>query len=263
MATEKINLSDLKKMIISEAEKIISLGDPFEVDMNKMTNPGNSTGEALVMTKEKGGFVKKDASPKVAKNIEDTEEPLEVDMNEMDADQGHDEQIAAAVKVDAAGSKKTGASVEGMHNASFESKDKNPSTASSAPFEEREEKVEMNSQDKADDSGAKTYVEAGSELSKGASTGQHKANFSEKAQNERETAERIAQGIQLPESFKNKADLLSFINEEAKKISALLEDSVNEMYDFNSCVEDKMAEGYSQYQAENECSYGGVFPNKE
>jgi len=223
MATEKLNLSELKKMIISEAEKIMSLGDPLSVDMNKMTNLGNSTGDALVMAREKGGFVKKSAAPEAAENIDDTEEPLEVDMNEMDDDQGHDEQIAAAVKVDAAGSKKKGASVEGMHNADFESKDKNLSTASSAPYEDREEKVEMNSQDKADAGGAKTYVEPGAELHKGASTGQHAAKFSEKAQNERETAERIAQGIQLPESFKNKADLLNFINEEAKKVSSLVE----------------------------------------
>jgi hypothetical protein len=222
MATEKLNLSELKKMIISEAEKIISLGDPLDIDMNKMTSPGNSTGDALVMTKGTGGFVKKSAAPEAAENIDDTEEPLEVDMNEMDGDQGHDEQIAAAVKVDAASSTKKGASVEGMKNSNFESKDKNPSTASSTPFEERKEKVEMNSQDKATDDGAKTYVEAGAELHKGASTGQHKANFSEKAQNEKETAERIAQAIQLPESFKNKADLINFINEEAKKLSEIL-----------------------------------------
>ncbi len=222
MATEKLNLSELKKMIISEAEKIMSLGDPLSVDMNKMTNPGNSTGDALVMTKEKGGFEKKSAAPDAAENIEDTEEPLDVDMNEMDDDQGHDEQIAAAVKVDAASSTKKGPSVEGMKNSDFESKDKNPSTASSTPFEERKEKVEMNSQDKADEGGAKTYVEPGAELHKGASTGQHAAKFSEKAQNEKETAERIAQGIQLPESFKNKAELINFINEEAKKLSETL-----------------------------------------
>jgi hypothetical protein len=223
MATEKLNLSELKKMIISEAEKIMSLGDPLNADMNKMTNPGNSTGEALVMAKEKGGFVKKDATPKAAENIEEVEDTADVDMNDRDNDQGHDEQISAAVKVDAASSTKKGASVEGMKNSNFESKDKNPSTASSTPFEERKEKVEMNSQDRADESGAKTYVEAGAELHNGASTGQHKASFSEKAQNEKETAERIAQGIQLPESFKNKAELINFINEEAKKVSALLE----------------------------------------
>lgn len=222
MATEKLNLSELKKMIIAEAEKIMSLGDPLNADMNKMTNPGNSNGDALVMAKENGGFTKKSDAPKAAENIEEVEDTIDVDMNDRDNDQGHDEQIAAAVKVDAASSTKKGASVEGMKNSNFESKDKNPSTASSTPFEERKEKVEMNSQDKADNSGAKTYVEPGSELHNGASTGQHAAKFSEKAQNEKETAERIATGIQLPESFKNKADLLNFINEEAKKLSNVL-----------------------------------------
>jgi hypothetical protein len=228
MATEKLNLSELKKMIISEAEKIMSLGDPLNADMNKMTNPGNSTGDALVMSREKGGFVKKGAAPKAAENIEEVEDTIDVDMNDRDNNQGHDEQIAAAVKVDAASSTKKGASVEGMKNSNFESKDKNPSTASSTPFEERKEKVEMNSQDKADNSGAKTYVEPGAELHKGASTGQHTAKFSEKAQNEKETAERIAQGIQLPESFKNKSELLNFINEEANKLSnALVSETKN------------------------------------
>jgi len=250
MATEKLNLSELKKMIISEAEKIMSLGDPLNADMNKMTNPGNSTGDALVMSREKGGFVKKGAAPKAAKNIEEVEDTIDVDMNDRDNDQGHDEQIAAAVKVDAASSTKKGASVEGMKNSNFESKDKNPSTTSSAPFEERKEKVEMNSQDKADNSGAKTYVEPGSELNRGASTGQHAAKFSEKAQNEKETAERIATGIQLPESFKNKSELINFINEEAKKLSNSLseemkeESMLKEFTSWDQCMDETNDEGY-------------------
>jgi hypothetical protein len=251
MATEKLNLSELKKMIISEAEKIMSLGDPLNADMNKMTNPGNSTGDALVMAREKGGFVKKGAAPKAAKNIEEVEDTIDVDMNDRDNDQGHDEQIAAAVKVDAASSTKKGASVEGMKNSNFESKDKNPSTASSTPFEERKEKVEMNSQDKADNSGAKTYVEPGSELNRGASTGQHAAKFSEKAQNEKETAERIATGIQLPESFKNKSELINFINEEAKKLSSLLSEEMKEESMINEMSEDECIAFYTEQGHEN------------
>ena len=221
MAKEQINLKELEKMIISEAERIMSLGDPFEVEMNKMTNPGNSDGDSLVSVKEKGGFVKKSAAPEKAENIEDTEEPLELDMNDSE-DQGHDEEISAAVKVDAASSTKNGESTKGQHNADFDSKKNNPSVKSSEPFEERKENVDMNSQDKSVDDGAKVYAEAGAELNKGASTGQHKATFSEKAKNEKETAERIAKGIQLPESFKNKKELINFINEEAKKIANLL-----------------------------------------
>jgi hypothetical protein len=67
-------------MIISEAEKIMSLGDPLNANMNKMTNPGNSTGDALVMAREKGGFVKKGAAPKAAKNIEEVEDTIDVDI---------------------------------------------------------------------------------------------------------------------------------------------------------------------------------------
>lgn len=223
MATKNLNLKDLERMIISEAEKIMSLGDPLEVDMNKMSDKlGNSDGDSLVAIKEKGGFVKKSAAPEKQENIEETEESLEVEMNELDEDQGHDEEISAAVKVDAASSTKNGESTKGQHNADFDSKKGNPSTASSEPFEERKDKVDMNSQDKAVDDGAKVFAEAGSEMNNGASTGQHKATFSEKAKNEKETAERIAKGIQLPEGFKNKSELLSFINEEAKKLSELI-----------------------------------------
>ena len=76
----------------------------------------------------------------------------------------------------------------------------------------------MNAMDKAGEEGAKTYVEAGAESKEG----QPKANFSETAKNEKEKTEAIAKAIQLPESFKNKKDLMNFINEEAKKISKLL-----------------------------------------
>lgn len=223
MATEKINLKDLERIIIAEAEKMLSLGDPMEAEMNQMDNElGNSKGDSLVKAKEKGGFEKKSSAPKADENIEETEEATEVEMNELDGDQGHDEKIAAAVKVDASKATKSGPSIEGQHKAKFDSKSENPSTSSSEPFEERKTKVEMNSEDKEGEEGAKTYVEPGSEMNKGMSKGQHKANFSEKAKNEKETAERIAQGIQLPESFKNKTDLINFINEEAKKLSKLI-----------------------------------------
>jgi hypothetical protein len=76
----------------------------------------------------------------------------------------------------------------------------------------------MNSMDETKDEGAKTYVEAGSKDS----TGQPDAKFSEEAKNEKETKEKIAKAIQLPESFKNKQEMLKFINEEAKKIAKML-----------------------------------------
>lgn len=224
-STNRMTKQELQQYIISEAMKMLNAGDALEVDMNTMDKEVGSDGNpgtALVKSKEKGGFEKKSDAPEAAENIDTTEEATEVEMNQNDSEGGSDEKVAAAVKVDAASSTKKGESIEGMHNAKFDSKDKNPSTESSEPFEERKEKVEMNSMDEAKEDGAKTYVAPGSEMSKGHSKGQAKANFSEEAKNEKETAERIAKGIQLPETFKNKKELVNFINEEAKKLSKLI-----------------------------------------
>jgi hypothetical protein len=222
---KQITKQELQKYIIAEAMKMLNAGDAMDVEMNqndKEVGSDGNPGTALVKTKEKGGFEKKSDAPAKAENIEDTEEATDVKMNQNDKEGGSDEKVAAAVSVEAAGSTKKGASVEGMKNANFESKDKNPSTAVSAPFEEKEGEVKMDKMDKVIDDGAKTYVEAGADMSKGASTGQAKANWSETAKNEKEKADAIAKGIQLPEGFKNKSELLKFINEEAKKISKLL-----------------------------------------
>jgi hypothetical protein len=222
---KQITKSELQKYIISEAMKMLNAGDAMDVEMNqndKEVGSDGNPGTALVKTKEKGGFEKKSDAPAAAENIEDTEEATEVTMNQNAKEGGSDEKISAAVKVDAASSTKKGDSIEGMHNADFESKTKGPSTEASTPFEEKKENVEMNSMDEAKDDGAKTFVQPGADMSKGASTGQAKASWSETAKNEKEKAEAIAKAIQLPESFKGKTDLLNFINEEAKKISKLL-----------------------------------------
>ena len=222
---KQITKQELQKYIISEAMKMLNAGDAMEVEMNqndKEVGSDGKPGTALVKTKEKGGFEKKSEAPAAADNIEETEEATEVEMNQNDKEGGSDEKIAAAVGVEAASSTKKGGSVEGMHNANFESKEKGPSTDASTPFEEKKEKVEMNSMDEATEGGAKTFVQPGADMTKGASTGQAKANWSETAKNEKEKADAIAKAIQLPEGFKNKADLLNFINEEAKKISKLL-----------------------------------------
>lgn len=215
---KKMSISELQKYIISEATKLINAGDTMDVEMNSMDKEVGSDG-ALVKTKEKGGFEKKTEAPKAAENIETTEETTEVKMNQNDKEDGSDGKVAAAVEVEAAGSTKKGDSVEGMHNAKFESKDETPSTDASTPFEEKVEKIDMKAMDKdIDDNGTKTFVEPGAKDA----TGQAKAKFSEEAKNEKEKAEAIAKGIQLPESFKNKKEMLEFIQEEAKKISKLL-----------------------------------------
>ncbi len=224
-SSRQITKSELQKYIISEAMKMLNAGDAMDVDMNqndKEVGSDGNPGTALVKVKEKGGFEKKSSAPAAADNIEETEEAMDVDLNQNDKELGSDGKVAAAVSVEAGSGTKKGDSIEGMKNANFESKDKNPSTASSTPFEERKEKVDMNAMDKTTDDGAKTYVEAGSDMSKGDSTGQAKANWSEAAKNEKEKAEAIAKAIQLPETFKNKKELLGFINEHAKKLSSVL-----------------------------------------
>jgi hypothetical protein len=224
-SSKKLTKDELKKYVISEAMKILQVGDAMEVKMNTMDKEVGSDGKdatALVKIKEKGGFEKKLEAPDAAENIDTEKESMEVKMNQNDKEGGSDEKVAAAVSVDAASSTKKGDSVEGMHNADFESKEKGPSTDASKPFEEKKEKVDMNSMDKPGEDGAKTFVEAGADMSKGHSTGQAKANYSEEAKNEKEKAEAIAKAIQLPENFKNKKDLMNFIKEEAEKLAKLI-----------------------------------------
>jgi len=229
---DKITISteDLKRLIKEEAskflkeeaDKIIDAGDTMDVDMNQLDRVDNSDGSAFTKNTD-GKFEKKKA------NMENAELPTDVKMNQKDNDQGHDEKIAAAVKVDAANSTKKGTSdnphIEGMKNGNFESKKGNQSTKSSTPFEDRKDTVNMNSEDKnTDDVGAKTYVEAGGDVTGGEkhTTGQKKAVSKEKAPESKDSYERIAKGIELPETFKSKKELIEFINENAKKASKLL-----------------------------------------
>ena len=225
-----ISAEDLKKLIKEEASKILKkeannitdAGDSMDVDMNQMDRVDNSDGSAFTKSTGAGNFEKKKA------NMSNEELPIDVKMNKNDKDQGHDEKIATAVKVDAANSSKKGSAdnphIEGMKNSNFDSKKGNQSTKSSTPFEDRKDKVDMNSQDKEGDKGAKTYVEAGGDI-KGRekhTTGQKKADSKEKAPDSKDSYERIAKGIELPEGFKNKKELLDFINENAKKASKLI-----------------------------------------
>ncbi len=228
---DKITISpeDLKRLIKEEASKILKeeadkitdAGDTMEVKMNAMDRADNSDGSAYTKNTD-GKFEKKKA------NMSNEDVPTDVKMNQKDKDQGHDEKIAAAVKVDAANSTKKGSSdnphIEGMKNSDFDSKKGNQSTKSSTPYEDRKDEVKMNSQDKEGDKGAKTYVETGGDI-KGKekhTTGQKKADAKEEAPESKDSYERIAKGIELPEGFKNKKELFTFINENAKKVSKLL-----------------------------------------
>ena len=228
MSKIKITTEELKKYlkeealkVLKESSKITSAGNSTEIEMNSMDRVDNSDGSAYVKNSD-GKFEKKKA------NMENSEIPTDVKMNKQDNNQGHDEKIAAAVKVDAKSSTKKGTPdnphIECMKNSDFESKKGNQGTKSSNPFEERKDKVEMNSQDREIGDGAKTYVEAGGEITgkEKHTTGQKKAVSREKAPESKDSYERIAQGIELPETFKNKKELLNFISENAKKVSKLL-----------------------------------------
>jgi hypothetical protein len=234
MTMKKITISpeDLKRLIKEEASKIlkeesgkiIDAGDTMDVNMNQLDRVDNSDGSAFTKSTGAGKFEKKKA------NMSNEEIPTDVRMNQKDKDQGHDEKIATAVKVDAANSTKKGTAdnphIEGMKNSNFNSKKGNQSTKASTPYSDRNENVDMNSQDKEGDKGAKTYVEAGADITgrEKHTTGQKKAVSSEAAKNEKETYERIADGIELPEGFKNRKELLGFINENAKKASKILKE---------------------------------------
>lgn len=228
---EKIKISALRlkelikeeatKILKEEADKIIDAGDTMTVDMNQLDRVDNSDGSAFTKNTD-GKFEKKKA------NMENAELPTDVKMNKKDDDQGHDEKIAAAVKVDAAGSTKKGTSdnphIEGMKNSNFESKKGNQSTKASTPYEDREGEVKMNAEDREMDEGTKTYVEAGADVKGGEkhTTGQKKAEVKEKAPEKEDAYGRIAKGIELPESFKGVEGVWNFINEEAKRVSKLL-----------------------------------------
>lgn len=220
---KKIIKEEATKILKEEADKIIDAGDTLDVDMNQLDRVDNSDGSAYTKSTSDGQFEKKKA------NMSNKELPTDVKMNQNDNDQGHDEKIAAAVKVDAASSTMKGTAenphIEGMHNSDFESKKGNQSTEASTPYNDREGEVKMNSQDgNIDDEGAKTYVEAGGDVTGGEkhTTGQKKAVSKEKAPKKDDPYGRIAKGIELPEGFENKKALINFINEEAKKASKLL-----------------------------------------
>ena len=212
---------EASKILKEEADKIIDAGDTMDVKMNAMDRVDNSDGSAYTKNTD-GKFEKKKA------NMENAEVPTDVKMNKQDKDQGHDEKIAAAAKVDAASSTKKGTTdnphIEGMHNSNFTSKKGNQGTKASTPFEDRNDNPKMNSMDKEVDEGTKTYVDAGGDIKNREkhTTGQKKAEVHEKAPEKDDPYGRIAKGIELPEGFQNRKELLTFINEEAKKASKLL-----------------------------------------
>lgn len=227
--SKKVNLEELKEIIRQDAleiineQKITSKGDPTELDMNTLDREDNSEGKAKVKVSKTG---KMETKSGVAKTEEVYNEDGSVkDMNQQDDDQGHDEEIATAVEVKAAAKTKKGGHIEGQREGDFTSKKENPKVSvDNDPMSEDKVGIEpeMNKEDKEQDEGTKTFVEPGAEMSKGHSTGQKKAVPSESAKNEKDAYEEKLRAsietVQLPEGFKNKGEMLSFIKSKARKL---------------------------------------------
>jgi len=211
---KKITDKDLKELVLNELAKIKSAGYPNDLKMGKMDKSKQSDG----MDEEESTTTGKSEVPYI--------ENAPKGMNTQDKEHGHDEKIKTAVAVEATSKTKKGGNIEGQHEASFTSKKENPK------LDDRNDtfaadkvgiKPEMNTQDdNIDDKGQKVFVKPGTDLKKGNSIGQKKAISSQKAENEKEKVERIAKGIQLPESFRNKKELLDFVKNEAIKITSII-----------------------------------------
>lgn len=217
MKNQKISKKELIDFINSEALKIKnqlneefkSVGDALDLDMGHEAKPSDKD-QALVMKTKSSTEYKKGPADK-------GEVPTEVDMNEQPSGEGSDENISTAVYVKAAAQKGGNDVTTGQHKANFQSKTEGPKKSVSDPFIEKG-KDKMNTMDKAQDHGAKTYVEPGTEMKvNDPRAGLHKGKFSERVPKS-DKDERIAHGIELKESY-TKEELAKFIMEESQKLA--------------------------------------------
>lgn len=230
---------EFAKYVQEEARKIIkednikSIGIPTDLEMNKMDGSKDSTG-AQVDTK---GKTKTEAPTDVPKEFKTTKDPVEVKMTERDG--GHDEDIATASKIEGTKSEKAGTEtnpfVKGQVKPDVESKTNQPNvTTDNDPTKEggvpgkKLNDAEMNQEDKEDKTTKPmTQVLGKGEMGKeGFSKGQTDKDVNVVADNEKDEANQklidSIKTIQLPESFKNKKELLEFIKKEALRISKII-----------------------------------------
>lgn len=235
---------ELVRQMIQEAAQ--ELGDALDQPLNQMDkvntsdHPNELIGAPEELNKPSQEKLDTDSEADKHKNnpeveqlnegddYEDAGDPTEVKMNSQDSDQGSDGGAAAAVEVETSG-KHSGASTKGQAKAKFDSKKGMNDGSNENGGDDKGEPhfdVDMNAMDgEGDDEGAKTFVEPGSEMSKGASKGQKDAKWSEDAKNETDPYGRIADAIQLDElndKQVSQKELQQFINEAAKKIQKLL-----------------------------------------
>lgn len=222
MKNQKISKQELVDFITSEALKVKQrLNEEFEKagkpKMDRVANPSDKD-QALVMKTKKETEYKKGTADSAAPYTEDYGLTTDLKMNSNDSDQGSDEKVSTAVYVKAGSAKGGNKVTSGQHNANFTSKTDGPKKDASKPFIEKG-KDKMNTLDKENyPGGAKTYVEAGSEMKvNDPRAGLHKGKFSEKVPGS-DKDQRIAHGIELKESY-TKQELQDFILSESKKLA--------------------------------------------
>lgn len=204
----KLNLTEMKEFIkkrvvkLMESEEAKSLGDPMKVKMNTMTKDGGKLGKEA-----------------------NAADPTKVNMNSEAKNGTKDSDTGAQVEVKAGAAKGNKGSTAGQAKANMEKKTSSDASVKAGdPFVEAP-KEGMNNMDEEGEDGAKTFVKAGDGGvgSQPTTVGQKKASFSEDAPKS-DDKKRIADAIQMKEgmTFKNKSELVKFIQEEAAKLADLI-----------------------------------------
>lgn len=242
MDNKKMNFQDLREYVEKVAEKYLkeekteNLGDPTKLKMNQKPETETGTNGSKVSVSEKGKFKIKNESPKnLPKDTEIIKDPIEIDMKERG--EGSDGDWSTVASVKGTNSKKQGVKnhADGLSKPDVTSKKGNPKVSEDAdPTKiggvegDKNNVTKMNKED-ADDKQTvpKTQVIGKGEKSKeGYSKGQtdQEVNVEPKQEKDeyKEKLDSQIKTIQLPESFKNKKELLTFIKKEAKRISKTL-----------------------------------------
>jgi len=225
--TEYVKAEAIK--ILKESVNIESAGDPVDVKMNKNVGNDSDKMEAKVSVSEKGKFSTKDTAPKSGEDSK-----LSTDVKMKERSEGSDKDWATATAVEGEKSKKTGVNdfADGLAKPKVTSKKDIPNISNEAdPTKEggipggKDNDAKMNEEDKEDKQiTPKTQVLGkGTKSKEGFSKGQTDQEVNVEAKQEEDAKKKELDAkietIQLPETYKNKKELLDFILKEAKKIS--------------------------------------------
>jgi len=241
MNTKKFNsLDEFSEYVKEQASKIIkedktieNLGMPTDVEMNKNVDESEKETGAKILDSEKGKFKNKTESPtKTPKESTSHVDPVDVKMGERNG--GTDEEWATAAEVKGTNSKKKVSNefADGLAKPDVNSKKDMPEVSIEADPTKAggvegtdANTTEMNKEDKEDSQETpKTQVLGDGTVDKdGFSKGQVKKQINVTAKQEEDAYKKALDDkiktIQLPESFKSKKELISYIKETAEKIS--------------------------------------------